>query len=424
MGTAFYADLHVHSKFARATSRDLDLEHLAAEARRKGVLVVGTGDFTHPAQWEEITSKLVPAEPGLFRLRPEIERQVERLGTVPDSRVARFLLQVEISTIYKKDGATRKVHHLLYAPDMASASRIRERLGRLGNIESDGRPILGLDSRDLLEITLEAGSHCYLVPAHIWTPWFAVLGSKSGFDSIEACYGDLTREIFAVETGLSSDPPMNRLLSALDRFTLVSNSDAHSPAKVGREACRFECELDYFAMETALRTRNGWAGTVEFFVEEGKYHLDGHRKCGVRLSPEETRTHEGRCPVCSRPLTVGTLHRVQELADRSEPPRPSGGPALQSRSLLGLDQVLSQVVGYGPRSLAVSRRRDDLLARLGTELHVLQDAPLEDIRQAASPLVAEALSRMRRGDVRREAGYDGEFGTIRLFEDGELEPER
>ena len=284
----FHADLHVHSKYSRATSRDLDLEHLAWWAARKGIGLVGTGDFCHPAWAAELKEKLVPAEPGLFRLRPDIEQGVA--ATLPPAcrTPVRFMLEVEISTIYKKGDKTRKVHHLIYAPDFETADRIAARLGRIGNIKSDGRPILGLDSRDLLEITLESGPGAYLVPAHIWTPWFAALGSQSGFDTIADCYGDLAPHIFAVETGLSSDPPMNWRVSFLDRYRLISNSDAHSPGKLGREATTFDCELDYFALRRALETGDGYVGTVEFFPEEGKYHLDGHRKCEVRLTPKET----------------------------------------------------------------------------------------------------------------------------------------
>src|SRR5215470_1782467 len=305
----FHGDLHVHSKYSRATSRDLDLEHMAWWAARKGIGVIGTGDCVHPAWLTEIRDKLVPAGGGLFRLKPELEAQIWK--TLPPACVApvRFMLSVEISTIYKKADRTRKIHHLIYASDFEAVDRLAASLGRIGNIASDGRPILGLDSRDLLEITLESGQHSYLVPAHIWTPWFAALGSQSGFDSIEECYGDLAPHIFAVETGLSSDPPMNRRVSGLDRFTLVSNSDAHSPPILGREACAFATELDYFAIRRALETGIGYGGTVEFFPEEGKYHLDGHRLCGVRLEPAETRSHEGLCPACGKPLTVGVLSR-------------------------------------------------------------------------------------------------------------------
>lgn len=415
----FYADLHVHSKFSRATSRDCDLEHLALWAGKKGITVVATGDFTHPGWLEEIRHKLLPAEPGLHRLRPELEQEARRAGTRTAGDV-RFVLQVEISTIYKRDGRTRKVHHLIYVPDFEAAQRLHQSLARIGNLGSDGRPILGLDSRSLLEIALECGEGCYLVPAHIWTPWFAVLGSKSGFDSIEHCYGDLTSEVFALETGLSSDPAMNWRLSALDRFALVSNSDAHSPPKLGREACVFETELDYFAMRRALQTGAGYGGTVEFFPEEGKYHFDGHRKCNVCLSPDETRRHHGDCPVCGKPLTLGVMYRVCELADRERAPEPRPARAAPFRSLIPLEEVLAEICGVGPQSIAVQRKYEELLARIGPELFILEKAPLEEIARAGSPLLAEAVMRMRQGRVICQAGFDGEYGTIRLFTKEEL----
>jgi DNA helicase II / ATP-dependent DNA helicase PcrA len=416
----FYADLHIHSKYSRATSRDCDLEHLAWWAARKGVSVVGTGDFTHPVWFEELKTKLVSAEPGLFRLQPELERAVT--GTLPktcQAEPARFLLSVEISTIYKFGDRTRKIHHLIYAPDFDTADRFRRALGKLGNLASDGRPILGLDSRHLLEITLESGPGAYLVPAHIWTPWFAVLGSKSGFDAVDECYRDLAPHVFAVETGLSSDPPMNWRVSSLDRFRLISNSDAHSPPMIGREASAFETELDYFAMRRALETGTGYAGSIEFFPEEGKYHLDGHRKCSVRLEPTQTRDLDGRCPVCSGPLTVGVMHRVDRLADRSAgQARPNADPF---RCLLALPQVLGEILGVGSKSTAVERELSGLVAELGPELDILQRTPLEDIRRGRSSLIAEAIDRIRQGRVSCEAGYDGEYGTIRVFEPHELD---
>ncbi len=412
----FYADLHIHSKYSRATSRECDLEHLAIWASKKGVSVLGTGDFTHPQWFAEIKEKLVPAEPGLFRLRDDLAREVEQQAELAGD--TRFMLQVEISTIYKKGDRTRKVHHVIYAPDLEKAERLTQKLAAIGNVRSDGRPILGLDSRDLLEITLESGEGCYLVPAHIWTPWFAVLGSKSGFDSVDECYDDLASEIFALETGLSSDPAMNWRLSQLDGYRLVSNSDAHSPPKIGREACVFETELDYFAMQQALRTGEGYGGTVEFFPEEGKYHLDGHRKCGVRLEPEETREHDSVCPECGKKLTVGVMNRVDELADRSDGFRPDG--AARFRSLVPLAEVISEIRGVGEKSKKVQQAYEELLARVGSELYILEQAPTEDIRAAGSPLMAEAIQRMREGRVIRDAGYDGEYGTIRLFEKDEL----
>ena len=419
---AFYADLHVHSKYSRATSRNCDLEHLALWARKKGISIVGTGDFTHPAWRAEIKDKLVPAEPGLYRLRPDLERRVEeRLPAACRSErtTTRFMLSVEISTIYKKLDKTRKIHHLIYAPGFEAMDRVTASLDRIGNLNSDGRPILGLDSRHLLEITLESDPGSYLVPAHIWTPWFAALGSKSGFDAIDDCYGDLAKHIFAVETGLSSDPPMNWRVSSLDRFRLVSNSDAHSPEKLGREVCVFDTDLDYFALRRALETGEGYGGTLEFFPEEGKYHLDGHRSCEVRLTPNETRRHEGLCPVCGKSLTVGVMHRVEDLADRPEetaPPATAGA----MRSLVPLPEILSEILEVGPKSRRVARHYESLLGRLGPELPLLDAVPLEDIAPASSTLVAEAVARLRREEVVREAGFDGVYGTIRLFDDAEL----
>src|SRR5919197_948110 len=343
----FIADLHIHSKYSRACSRDCDLEHLAWWGKRKGITVIGTGDFTHPAWAEELRANLVPAEPGLLRLREELERAVDRRLPPSCRNPVRFLLSVEISTIYKRAERTRKVHHLLYAPDLDGAAEITRRLARIGNLGSDGRPILGLDSRDLLEITLQGAEGCYLVPAHVWTPWFAVLGSKSGFDAVEDCYADLAGHVFALETGLSADPAMCWRVSALDRYRLVSNSDAHSPPILGREASLFDTELDYFAIRRALETGRGYQGSLEFFPEEGKYHLDGHRGCGVRLEPAETRRLGGRCPACRKPLTVGVLHRVEALADRPEGTRPAGAAGFSS--LVQLPEIVGGGVGGGAR---------------------------------------------------------------------------
>jgi len=416
----YYADLHIHSKFSRACSRDCDLEHLALVGRRKGISVIGTGDFTHPRWFEELRSTLVPAEPGLFRLRDEVERSVQARLPASCRGPVRFLLSVEISTIYKRAERTRKVHHLLYMPDLDSAARCTAALARIGNLASDGRPILGLDSRDLLEITLESGEGAYLVPAHAWTPWFSPLGSMSGFDRVEDCYADLADHIFALETGLSADPAMCWRVSGLDRYRLVSNSDAHSPPALGREATVLDTDLDYWAIRRALETGQGFEGTVEFFPEEGKYHLDGHRKCGVRMEPAETRRHGGLCPGCGKPPTVGVLHRVEELADRPEGARPAGAAGF--RNLIQLPELAGEVLGVGPRSKAVTAVVDGLVDRLGPELDILERIPTDAIAKAAPPLLAEAIDRVRRGAVHRDAGYDGEYGVIRVFTPDELRP--
>jgi len=411
----FLADFHVHSRFSRATSRDLSLKSLHQAALEKGIAVVGTGDFTHPAWMEEIRETLEEAEEGLFRLRGDLAR--EAAGEVPSScsGQVRFLLTAEISSIYKRDDRVRKVHNLLFAPTLEAARAVAGRLERIGNIASDGRPILGLDSRDLLEIVREASPGAFLVPAHIWTPWFSVLGSRSGFDSLEACFGDLAGEIFCVETGLSSDPAMNWRLTALDRFTLISNSDAHSADKLGREANRLACGLSFPEIREALRRgrAGGFLGTVEFFPEQGKYHLDGHRKCACRLVPAETLERGGLCPVCGKNVTVGVMHRVEALADRPEGARPEG--ALPCERLISLAEVVGEVKGAGPGSQGVRTLCRNLVQRLGPELGILSRVPLEELRREGGPLLEEAVRRMRSAEVLLEAGYDGEFGVVRLF---------
>ncbi len=421
----FYADLHVHSRYSRATSPSGTLENFSRWGRLKGITVVATGDFTHPAWRAAIGDELIPAEPGLFRLKPERERAIEmelpaacQLEGTPFSKPVRFLLQVEISTIYKRDGFTRKVHHLILAPGLKEVDALTTRLGRIGNLKSDGRPILGLDSRDLLEMVLESGAGCMLIPAHIWTPWFSALGSKSGFDSVADCYADLAPHVFAVETGLSSDPPMNWQVSSLDRYRLVSNSDCHSPEKLGREATAFDAEPDYFAIRKALETGVGYAGTVEFFPEEGKYHLDGHRNCQICWDPRETKKHKGLCTVCGKPVTVGVMARVEELADRPEGVQaPTAGPF---RSFIPLSEVLSEVLGGGPSSGKVESARSAIVSGVGPELYVLGHAPLDVIEKVGPPRLGEAIGRMRSGNVIRESGYDGEYGVIRLFKPEEL----
>jgi uncharacterized protein (TIGR00375 family) len=388
-------------------------------ALRKGITVVGTGDFTHPAWAEELKETLIPAEPGLFRLRPEMADRVARTSPQSCRQQVRFMLSAEISTIYRGGDRTRKIHHLLYAPTFAAADRITAALSKIGNLASDGRPILGLDSRHLLEITLDGGPGCYLVPAHVWTPWFAVLGSKSGFDTVADCYADLAAEVFAIETGLSSDPPMNWRCSSLDAYRLVSNSDAHSPPMLGREATTFGTPLDYFAMADALRTGKGLIGTLEFYPEEGKYHLDGHRKCGIRFEPSQTREHDGSCPECGKQVTVGVLHRVAELADRPAGYRPAGAPRFTN--LVQLPQIVGEILATGAKSKKVGAEVTRLVAALGPELSILSDIPVSDISRAGGDVLAEAITRLRRGEVRREAGFDGEYGVVRLFGPGELD---
>lgn len=420
-GDTFAADLHLHSHYSRATSRDLDLERMWAWACRKGVSLLGTGDFTHPGWRGELREKLEPADDGFFRLKKRPGPGVEEL--VPQSCRAdvRFILQVEISSIYKRDGRVRKIHNLVYVPDFDAAEHLSSALGRVGNLASDGRPILGLDSRDLLSMALEASPRAVLVPAHIWTPWFSLLGSRSGFDCIEDCFGPLAEHVFALETGLSSDPPMNRRVSSLDNCTLVSSSDAHSPSKIGREATLFSGNVDgYGALFDALRTARSdlCRGTVEFFPEEGKYHFDGHRACGVRMPPEETMAVGGICPGCGKPVTVGVAHRVELLADRAEgrePPR-----ARPFHRLVSLAQVVGELQGVGAGSKRVWRICEQLLADLGPELRILLQVPQEELAAVGGEPLSEAVGRVRRGQLEISAGYDGQFGTVRIFGDGEL----
>ena len=417
----FLADFHIHSRFSRATSRELNLESLHASAMLKGLSVVGTGDVTHPGWFQEIEEKLEPAEDGLFRLRKELAGPVQR--QVPSScrDDVRFVLTTEISSIYKKGGQVRKVHNLLFVPSLDAVRRLAGRLEKVGNIHSDGRPILGLDSKDLLALVLEVSPDAFLVPAHIWTPWFSVLGSKSGFDSIEACFEDLAAQIFALETGLSADPGMCGRLTGLDRYSLISNSDAHSPDKLGREANILSCEMSYFSIRDSLRDlkREGFVGTIEFFPEQGKYHLDGHRKCQCRMEPRETLLQRGLCPVCGRQVTVGVMHRVEALADRPDGQRPPD--ALPYERLISLNEVFGEARGTSPQTIPVHKACRALIGRLGPELMILRTIPLEEIERTAGSLVAEGIRRMRQGEVQVDAGFDGEFGTVRLFQDGERE---
>ena len=412
----FIADLHLHSRFSRATSKKLSPSLLAAWGTLKGVDILATSDFTHPQWLEMLEEELEPCSNGLFKLRgdPDLSHLVPGVDFTLKSRV-RFMLGTEISSIYKSGGKVRKVHNLVYMPGMEQAREFNRRLGEVGNLESDGRPILGLDSRDLLEMVLETDPLAYLVPAHIWTPWFSVFGSKSGFDSLQECFRDLAGHIFALETGLSSDPDMNWMWSALDRYFLVSNSDAHSGENICREANIFQGEPGYEGIYRALR-REGlghkFLGTLEFYPEEGKYHMDGHRKCGVVLDPRETMACGGVCPVCGKKLTVGVLNRVLALADREEPKKPAGHPDFSS--LIPLCEILSEVLGTGPKSKKVRSMYFRMLGKFRSELDILRTVPREELA-AFSGHVAEGISRMRRNNVIRLPGFDGQYGRISVF---------
>lgn len=410
------ADLHIHSRYSRATSKEGTPEYLDLWARKKGISIVGTGDFTHPAWRKELEEKLEPAEEGLYRLKDEYV--LDEAKTMAHD-APRFVLTGEISSIYKKNEKVRKVHNVLLLPSLEDAEKMSSKLETIGNIHSDGRPILGLDCRDLLEIMLDLCPRGMFVPAHIWTPHFALFGAFSGFDTMEECFEDLAPYIHAVETGLSSDPPMNWRLSALDRFQLVSNSDAHSPAKLGREANLLDIDLSYEGLYHAIQEGKGLDGTVEFFPEEGKYHYDGHRKCHICLSPKEAEKYGGKCPVCGRKMTIGVDHRVEELADREEGfVRENAKPY---ESLVPLPEVIAASTGHSAASKKVLAEYEEMLAKLGTEFEILREIPVEDIRKESGYLVAEGIRRLRAGEVIRRPGFDGEYGTIKLFENDEIQ---
>ena len=415
----FIADLHIHSHYSRATSKEMNIVSLTKWSQLKGTHVVGTGDFTHPKWFEELQEKLEPAEPGLFRLKPQYEKDIQK--EVPQScrNPMRFMLTSEISTIYKKKDKVRKVHSLIYAPSFEVVAKINARLEKIGNIHSDGRPILGLDTKDLLKIALDASPEAMFVPAHAWTPHFSVFGSMSGFDSLEECFDELAPEIFAIETGLSSDPAMNWRLSALDRLTLISNSDAHSAGKLGREANVFNTDMSYYAIRDALKKNDlrAFEKTIEFFPEEGKYHFDGHRACGTRFTPEESKKHKLLCPVCGKQVTVGVLHRVDVLADEALGRKPA--IARPFVNIIPLPEILAEVEGTSPASKKVAGRYFDMLQKLGSEFAILLDLPLKEIEAASTADVAEAVGRVREGKIFIDPGFDGEYGHVSIWSDKE-----
>lgn len=430
----YIADLHIHSRYSMATSKFLTPEYLDLWARKKGIHILGTGDFTHPLWREELKEKLEPAEPGLYKLKPEL-----RLSEIPSGSFdPRFMVSGEISTIYKKNGRTRKVHSLILLPGLDAADRLSEKLEKIGNIHSDGRPILGLDCHDLLDMTLAVCPEAMYIPAHIWTPHFSVFGAFSGFNSMEECFEELTPHIHAVETGLSSDPPMNWSVPSLSRYQLISNSDAHSPSKLGREATLLATGLSYMEIYDAIQTGKGLAGTLEFFPQEGKYFMDGHRKCGVCLSPEEAIKLKGICPVCGKKLTTGVLHRVQDLAALSvskpdfntqnasaklltnnafpDTKEPDSIAAIHPpfESISPLPELIAAAEGFSPSSVKVSRIYEKLLNELGNEFFLLREAETEDIAAVSSGNIAKAVENLRQGKIHWNPGFDGQFGKMEL----------
>jgi len=382
------------------------LENLDKWAKIKGITVLGTGDFTHPEWFRNLKGKLEPAETGLFKLKDS------------DSPT-RFILTTEISCVYSKLGRVRKIHILIFAPDFETVEKINTQLGWIGNLKADGRPTLGLDAKELVKIVLEISEDCLIVPCHVWTPWYSLFGSRSGFDSIEECFEDYTKYIYAVETGLSSDPAMNWRLSALDNITLISNSDAHSPQKIGREANVFDTELNYFSIIETIKKKNPkkFLYTIEFYPQEGKYHYDGHRNCGISCSPQESKKYNNICPVCGKPLTIGVLSRVEELADRPEGFKPQG--AIPFRSLIPLKEIIAEILGLGSETKEVDTEYQNLIRRFGSEFNVLLNVSRQDLEVVTLPEIAEGIIRAREGKVYIEPGYDGVFGKIRIFSKGE-----
>ena len=396
------ADFHIHSKYSRATSKDMDVEHLAYWAKLKGIQIIGTGDFTHHLWLEELRNKLEDKGNGLYEYKG-----------------INFILSSEISSIYSKNNRGHRIHNIIFAPSFKTVDKINAHLAGIGNLASDGRPILGLDAAELARIVFDIDENCVLVPGHIWTPWFSLFGSMSGFNKIEDCFEEQTPKIFALETGLSSDPAMNWRLSALDRYSLISNSDSHSPQKIGREANVFNCELSYPAIMEALRTKDKskFLYTIEFYPEEGKYHYDGHRLCGVVFSPKETKAHKNICPKCGKPLTIGVSNRVDQLADRPEGFKPEN--AIPFKNLIPLDEIIADVKGMGKASKAVEQEYRGILSKFGTEFEILGKVPEENLRKGIDSRIAEAIIRTRQGKVHIAPGYDGEYGKISIFGDNE-----
>jgi len=397
----FAGDFHIHSKYSRAVSPAMNLANIDRWAKVKGIKVVGTGDFTHPLWFEEIKGELEPAESGLFKFKGY------DFGT-------RFLLTSEISCIYKKKGKVRKTHIIIFAPSIEVVEKINAKLGEIGNLHSDGRPILGLDSKELLKIVLSADENCLFVPAHAWTPWFSVFGSKSGFDSLEECFDEDVKNIYAIETGLSSDPAMNWRVSNLDKVSLISNSDAHSLAKIGREANVFDTELNYESIIETIKTKNKkkFLYTIEFFPEEGKYHYDGHALCNFSCSPKESKKYNNICPKCKKPLIIGVLNRVEELADRPEGFVPKN--AIPYKSLIPLNEIIAESLGVSLASKEVVKHYNNLINGLGSELEILLDVNEKEIEKKSLLKIAAAIMKVRKGEVVIDPGYDGIFGKIKI----------
>lgn len=400
----FIADFHVHSKYSRATGAQADIPHIAEWAEKKGVKVMATGDFTHPQWFKGLKESLAPAESGLFRYK-ETE--------------TRFILSGEISCIYSKKGKTRKIHIVVLVPSLSAAEELNRRLSLVGNLKSDGRPILGMDAKDLLKMVMAVSPECLFIPAHCLTPWFGLFGSKSGFDSIEECFEEEAANIYAIESGLSADPGMIWRIPDGRRVAIVSNSDAHSPEKIGREANVFDTELNYGAIVSAIKEKDPqkFLYTIEFYPQEGKYYGDGHRACNICLNGKESLSYNEVCPVCGRALTVGVMNRVEKLADKPEGFVPSG--AIPFRSIVPLKEIIAEALGVGPATKSVDKEYQKLLAAFGSEFDILLDAPIDGLREAAYSRIAEGIDKVRRGEVSISPGFDGEYGKVSIFSEAE-----
>lgn len=409
----FIADLHIHSHFSMATSKKLTPEYLDYWAKLKGIKIVGTGDFSHPGWTNELKEKIEPAEPGLFKLKDEFK--IKNPVQETNINAPRFMLTAEISNIYKKNGKVRKIHNVILAPNFEIVDKIQQKLSNLNfNITSDGRPILGLDAKHLLEMCLEISDEIFFIPAHIWTPWFSALGSKSGFNSMEECFEDLSKHIYALETGLSTDPALNWMCSFLDRYTLISNSDAHSPEKLGRNANLFDTDVNYYSITDALKTGDErFTGTFDMFPQEGKYHYDGHRKCNVCWDPVETMKHHGICPVCGKKVTIGVVNRIVELSDRVNiQERPNRKPFY---SIIPLPEILAEIEGVGEKSQKIQKQYEQLIAKAGSEFNILHFLSIDKIKEIGGDVLGEAIRRMRNHQIIIKEGFDGEYGEIKVF---------
>ncbi|MFO7667504.1 MAG: endonuclease Q family protein [Desulfobacterales bacterium] len=418
----FIADLHVHSRFSLATSKYTDVENLYTAAKRKGVTVLGTGDFTHPGWFGELKNKLVQAEKGLYKLKEGISRKTYKF--IPEScrGITRFILTSEVCNIYRKGGITRKIHSLIFLPEINLVEKLNRRLKNLGKIESDGRPVFTFDVVRLLEIALDVSDRAIFIPAHIWTPWYSLFGSKSGFDSIEECFGDYSKHIFAAETGLSSNPEMCRKFSGLNGITLISNSDAHSPLKIGREANIFDTSLCYDSIVSAIQRGDPkeFAGTVEYYPEEGKYYMDGHRNCDLYFHPAETDKIGGICPVCRKKITIGVLHRITELSDKSKNKSKNKAAKTSCFKTIPLLELLSEIYQLNPGSKKTMVCYNKLIEQFGPELYILNFMGIDELKESGDSLLAEAIKRMRKNEVKITPGFDGKYGSIKIFREEEI----